>query len=123
MPFRVICLLGLDADAYPRREPGDDINRLVDAIQGRAPRRLGDRSVREDDRFLFLQLLCAAGDVFYLSYGGRDARDGSVREPSPVVAELLKIAPTDVGIKAKTPEGMGTDNAAIAHAVVLIEKK
>jgi exodeoxyribonuclease V gamma subunit len=89
VPFRVVCLLGLDADAYPRREPGDDINRLVDAIQGRAPRRLGDRSVREDDRFLFLQLLCAAGDVFYLSYGGRDARDGSVREPSPVVAELL----------------------------------
>ena len=91
VPFRVICLLGLDADAYPRREPSDDINRLVDAIQGRAPRRLGDRSVREDDRFLFLQLLCAAGDVFYLSYGGRDARDGSVREPSPVVAEMLDV--------------------------------
>lgn len=89
VPFRVICLLGLDADAYPRREPADDINRLVDAIQGRALRRLGDRSVRDDDRFLFLQLLCAAGDVFYLSYGGRDARDGSVREPSPVIGELL----------------------------------
>jgi len=89
VPFRVICLLGLDADAYPRREPGDDINRLVDAIQGRAPRRLGDRSVRDDDRFLFLQLLCAAEDVLYLSYGGRDARDGSVREPSAVIGELL----------------------------------
>lgn len=89
VPFRAICLLGLDADAYPRREPADDINRLVDAIQGRAPRYPGDRSVRDDDRFLFLQLLCAAGDVFYLSYGGRDARDGSVREPSPVIAELL----------------------------------
>lgn len=89
VPFRAICLLGLDADAYPRREPADDINRLVDAIQGRAPRHPGDRSVRDDDRFLFLQLLCAAGDVFYLSYGGSDARDGSVREPSPVIAELL----------------------------------
>ena len=89
VPFRAICLLGLDADAYPRREPADDINRLVDAIQGRATRYPGDRSVRDDDRFLFLQLLCAAGDVFYLSYGGRDARDGSVREPSPVIAELL----------------------------------
>lgn len=89
VPFRVICLLGLDADAYPRREPADDINRVVDAIQGRAPRYPGDRSVRDDDRFLFLQLLCAAGDVFYLSYGGSDARDGSVREPSPVIAELL----------------------------------
>ena len=39
------------------------------------------------------------------------------------VAELLKVEPTDVGVKAKTPEGMGTDNAAIAHAVVLIEEK
>jgi 2-C-methyl-D-erythritol 2,4-cyclodiphosphate synthase len=39
------------------------------------------------------------------------------------VAELLKIAPGCVGIKAKTPEGMGTDNAAIAHAVVLLEKQ
>jgi 2-C-methyl-D-erythritol 2,4-cyclodiphosphate synthase len=37
------------------------------------------------------------------------------------VAELLRIAPECVGIKAKTPEGTGTDNAAIAHAVVLLE--
>lgn len=36
------------------------------------------------------------------------------------VARLLKIAPTAVGIKAKTPEGMGTDNAAIAHVAVLL---
>jgi len=39
------------------------------------------------------------------------------------VAELLKVKPTDVGIKAKTPEGLGTEHAAIAHAVVLLEKK
>jgi 2-C-methyl-D-erythritol 2,4-cyclodiphosphate synthase len=39
------------------------------------------------------------------------------------VAKLLGISPDCVGIKAKTPEGMGTDNAAIAHAVVLLEKK
>jgi 2-C-methyl-D-erythritol 2,4-cyclodiphosphate synthase len=39
------------------------------------------------------------------------------------VAELLGIPVDCVGVKAKTPEGMGTDNAAIAHAVVLLEKK
>ena len=40
------------------------------------------------------------------------------------VAELLGINPDQVGIKAKTPEGMGTENAAIAHvAVLLIGKK
>jgi 2-C-methyl-D-erythritol 2,4-cyclodiphosphate synthase len=36
------------------------------------------------------------------------------------VAELLGVKPDHVGIKAKTPEGMGTDNAAIAHVVVLL---
>jgi 2-C-methyl-D-erythritol 2,4-cyclodiphosphate synthase len=39
------------------------------------------------------------------------------------VAKLLGIPPDCVGVKAKTPEGMGTDNAAIAQAVVLLEKK
>jgi 2-C-methyl-D-erythritol 2,4-cyclodiphosphate synthase len=39
------------------------------------------------------------------------------------VAELIGISTDAVGLKAKTPEGMGTDNAAIAHAVVLLEKK
>ena len=38
------------------------------------------------------------------------------------VAKLLGIAAADVGVKAKTPEGMGTDNAAIAHVVVLLDK-
>jgi len=38
------------------------------------------------------------------------------------VAELLGVAPNQVGIKAKTPEGMGTDDAAIAHVIVLLEK-
>ena len=36
------------------------------------------------------------------------------------VATLLSVKPDQVGIKAKTPEGMGTDNAAIAHVVVLL---
>jgi 2-C-methyl-D-erythritol 2,4-cyclodiphosphate synthase len=38
------------------------------------------------------------------------------------VAELLEISPEDVSVKAKTPEGMGTKNAAIAHVIVLLEK-
>src|SRR5579862_9683908 len=39
------------------------------------------------------------------------------------LVQLLGIPPDCVGLKAKTPEGMGTDNAAIAHAVVLLDKK
>jgi 2-C-methyl-D-erythritol 2,4-cyclodiphosphate synthase len=38
------------------------------------------------------------------------------------VAELLRILPANVGIKAKTPEGLDADNVAQAHAVVLLER-
>lgn len=38
------------------------------------------------------------------------------------VAELLSIDPHNVGIKAKTPEGLNQDDVAVAHAVVLLEK-
>jgi 2-C-methyl-D-erythritol 2,4-cyclodiphosphate synthase len=39
------------------------------------------------------------------------------------VAELCGIPGDCVGIKAKTPEGIGTDNAAIAQVTVLLSKK
>jgi 2-C-methyl-D-erythritol 2,4-cyclodiphosphate synthase len=39
------------------------------------------------------------------------------------VAGLLGISAEAVGLKAKTPEGMGTDNAAIAHVTVLLQAK
>jgi len=38
------------------------------------------------------------------------------------VAELLEIRPANVGIKAKTPEGLDADHVAQAHAVVLLER-
>jgi 2-C-methyl-D-erythritol 2,4-cyclodiphosphate synthase len=38
------------------------------------------------------------------------------------VSELLNLPGEAIGLKAKTPEGMGTDNAAIAHVTVLLEK-
>src|SRR6476620_4819274 len=38
------------------------------------------------------------------------------------LSNLLGIAAEQIGIKAKTPEGMGTENAAIAHAAVLLER-
>jgi 2-C-methyl-D-erythritol 2,4-cyclodiphosphate synthase len=38
------------------------------------------------------------------------------------VAKLLAISPDCVGLKAKTPEGLGTDNAAIANVIVLLQE-
>ncbi|HVV96591.1 MAG TPA: exodeoxyribonuclease V subunit gamma [Rhodanobacteraceae bacterium] len=92
IPFRVIALLGLDDRDFPRAEASPSLNRLAAALDKPGQRRRGDRSVRDDDRFLFLQLLNAADDVLYLSYVGHDAVDGSAREPSVVVSELLDAA-------------------------------
>lgn len=44
---------------------------------------------------------------------------GDIRES---VAELLEISPRNVGIKAKTPEGLNQDGVAVAHATVLLEE-
>jgi 2-C-methyl-D-erythritol 2,4-cyclodiphosphate synthase len=38
------------------------------------------------------------------------------------VAELLGVPCDCVGLKAKTPEGLGTDNTAMAHVAVLLEQ-
>jgi 2-C-methyl-D-erythritol 2,4-cyclodiphosphate synthase len=38
------------------------------------------------------------------------------------VAKLLGVSSDCVGLKAKTPEGLNLDNAALAHVAVLLEK-
>jgi exodeoxyribonuclease V gamma subunit len=91
LPFRAICLLGMNDGDFPRRDPAAGLNRLT-AELGTDKRRHGDRSTRDDDRYLFLQLFSAAQDVFYVSWLGADPRDGSAREPSAVVSELLAAA-------------------------------
>jgi len=91
IPFRVVALLGMNDGAFPRRDPVGGLNR-IDTTLGNKQRRLGDRSLREDDRALFLQLFAAATDTFYLSFLGLDARSGEALPPSVVVSELLDVA-------------------------------
>jgi 2-C-methyl-D-erythritol 2,4-cyclodiphosphate synthase len=38
------------------------------------------------------------------------------------IASLIEIDQGSIGVKAKTPEGMGTESAAIAHVVVLLQQ-
>ncbi|MFP5440562.1 MAG: exodeoxyribonuclease V subunit gamma [Gammaproteobacteria bacterium] len=83
MPFRVICLVGMNHDRFPRRQTPSTFD-LVAAT----PRR-GDRSRRADDRHLFLETLLAAGERLYISYADRSLRDSSPQQPSVVVDELV----------------------------------
>ena len=82
IPFRHICLLGMNDGDYPRtREPLDF------DLMGR-DYRPGDRSRREDDRYLFLEALLSARERLYVSWVGRSIHDNTERPPSVLVGQL-----------------------------------
>jgi exodeoxyribonuclease V gamma subunit len=83
LPFKLVCLVGMNDGSYPRsrRAPGFDL-----MSQEARP---GDRSRRDDDRYLFLEAILSARDVLYLSYVGQSVRDNSPLPPSVLVSDLL----------------------------------
>mgnify|MGYP003772281105 CR=1 FL=1 len=83
VPFRVVCLIGVDEGAFPRRDRPSPFEL--------ARERRGEPSLRDEDRYLFLQQLMAAREKFYVSWVGENARDGSKQEPSAVVAEWIDL--------------------------------
>lgn len=83
VPFRVVMMLGMNQNDYPKRHTAASFDVM------RKDYRPGDRSRRVDDRWLFLEALLSARDVFHVSYVGRDQRKNEVRQPSVVVSELM----------------------------------
>ncbi|NLI47535.1 MAG: exodeoxyribonuclease V subunit gamma [Acidobacteria bacterium] len=83
IPFRVIALLGLNDAEFPRQAPECGFDLM------RREHRILDRSRRDEDRYLFLESLLSARDVFYISYIGRHARDNSALQPAVVVSQLI----------------------------------
>ncbi|MDG6895908.1 exodeoxyribonuclease V subunit gamma [Volucribacter amazonae] len=83
IPFKVICLLGMNDADYPRQQARNSFD-LMQYHQQK-----GDRLRREDDRYLFLEALLSAQQQFYLSYVGRSIIDNQRKEPSVLVNQLL----------------------------------
>jgi exodeoxyribonuclease V gamma subunit len=83
IPFAVICLMGMDNDVYPRRDRKIGFN-----VMETNPR-AGDRSLRNDDQYLFLEAILAAGKNLVISYVGQSAADNSEILPSVLVCEFL----------------------------------
>ncbi len=84
IPFQVVCLLGMNDGDYPRSQAPLGF----DLMAGSRGYRPGDRSRREDDRYLFLEALLSARQKLYLSWIGRSVQDNSERPPSLLVAQL-----------------------------------
>ena len=105
VPFKVVCVLGMNEGGYPRH----DTVQSFDLISQYAPRR-GDRSRRNEDRYMFLEALLAAQDSFYISYQGFDPKNNSERFPSVLVSELQ-----DVCLRSFT-DGSEEQKSALLHA-------
>ncbi|EJT3456184.1 exodeoxyribonuclease V subunit gamma [Escherichia coli] len=83
IPFKVVCLLGMNDGVYPRQ-----LAPLGFDLMSQKPKR-GDRSRRDDDRYLFLEALISAQQKLYISYIGLSIQDNSERFPSVLVQELI----------------------------------
>jgi exodeoxyribonuclease V gamma subunit len=85
VPFRVVCLLGINDGEFPRNDSWSTFDLMA------PPRsRPGDRSARSDDRYQFLEAVLAARDTLLLSYIGRSIKSNDRIPPSVVITELLE---------------------------------
>lgn len=82
LPFRMVCMLGMNDNDFPRQSVPHDFDLMS------LDYRPGDRSRREDDRYLFLEALLAARERLYISWVGRSINDNTKRPPSVIVGQL-----------------------------------
>ena len=83
IPFQTVAMLGLNFDAFPRKDKPVTFDLM------RAHPETGDRSLRENDKHLFLETLLSAQERLYISYIGKSSKDNATLPPSAVVDELL----------------------------------
>ena len=83
VPAGAVCVVGMNDGVFPRSPstPSFDV-----VAAGRARR--GDRDIRREDRFAFLEALLAARRCFLVTYAGRGLRDDAPIPPSVLVDEL-----------------------------------
>jgi len=107
IPFRVVALVGMDSNAFPRqgRPPGFD-------LVARDPMP-GDRSLRDEDRYLFLEALLSARERLYISHVGQSIQDNSEIPPSPLVNELLDYI--DQGFVPAPPARTVQEQLVVRH--------
>ena len=92
IPFRVVCLVGMNEGEFPRPGGDEGLNRMLEH-----PRH-GDRDTRREDRQLFLEALMAARERLHISFLGRDVENGKARNPAAPLAELLQFLDEQHGI-------------------------
>lgn len=116
IPFAHIHLLGMNDGAYPRRVDTPDFDLM--ALRGHY--RAGDRSRRDDDRYLFLEALLSARRRLGISWCGRSVKDNSEQPPSVLVGQLRDHLARGWRLEGQPPlEELGASAAGAAMQAVL----
>ena len=108
VPHRVVCLLGLDDDVFPRKSPRDGDDLMLDDPH------VGERDARSEDRQLLLDALMAATDRLIVTYTGNDERTNVVRPPAVPVGELLDTVDRTARTNTARPT-RARDHVVIRH--------
>ncbi len=96
VPFKLVALMGMNDGEFPRQ----DKRHSFDLMAGQ-PRR-GDRSRRDEDRYLFLESLLATRSRLMISFTGQSVHDNSTLPPSVLVNELLDTLAIYTGEKPES---------------------
>ena len=121
IPFQVVCLVGMNSDDFPR-----ETKSLGFDLMAKSPK-VGDRSKRYDDKFLFLEALLSARKKFYISYVGQSIQDNTRIHPSVLVSELIDYMQEGFGffeeqvvifhrLQAFSPEYFKNNNHLFSYA-------
>jgi len=105
VPHRVVCLLGLDDGAFPRKAPRDGDDLMLEDPH------VGERDPRSEDRQLLLDALLAATERLIITYSGNDERTNTPLPPAVPIGELLDLIDATV----HAPDGPAHSRVVVRH--------
>ncbi|MCL1957794.1 MAG: exodeoxyribonuclease V subunit gamma, partial [Fibromonadales bacterium] len=94
VPHKVICCIGMNSKEFPRQVQSKEISLMTEYKQG-------DRDVANEERLMFLELICSAREKLYISWIGQSEKTAEELEPSSVVTMFLKNLKEQYGIEQK----------------------
>lgn len=95
IPHRVVVLMGLDAEVFPRRQTRPGFHLLERS------RQLGDPLPADQDRYVLLEALLSARDHLLVTWSCRDPRSGDAVPPATPVRQWLELLEAALGPEAK----------------------
>ncbi|GBU24575.1 exodeoxyribonuclease V gamma chain [Fibrobacteria bacterium R8-3-H12] len=94
VPHKVICCIGMNSKEFPRQARSKEISLMGEYKQG-------DKDIANEERLMFLEMICSAREKLYISWIGQNEKTAEDLEPSSVVIMFLKNLEEQYGIEQK----------------------